>query len=298
VTQRVNVFGGVRYSRDHKDYDLSTANSTSFLRSTGPYSVTASESWGKVTYRAGLDFKPSDAILVYSVVSTGFKSGGFQDTPSTAASAVIPFSPETATNYEAGVKTTLFGRKLIFNPSIFWTDYENLQVRSTVGTNTFTTNAGSARIKGFELTMEARPIEGLSIAASYAYTDARFRKLIDRGVDYSGNGLTRNPKHKVAVSPSYRFPLASGASLTAAVDYQYESKIFDGISNDPNETRPAKSLVDARLVLDTHQLWQLSIWGKNLTNEIYRTHQFYLFGGQFAIYGPLRTYGATVTWRF
>ncbi len=82
------------------------------------------------------------------------------------------------------------------------------------------------------------------------------------------------------------------------VDYQYESKIYDGISNDPNEVRPPKSLVDARIVFDTHDHWQFSIWGKNLTNEIYRTHVFYLFGGQFAVFGPLRTYGATATWRF
>ncbi len=298
VARAVNVFGGVRYSRDKKDYDLSTAASTDFLRSAGPYSVSASDSWGKATYRAGVDFKPSDAVLVYGVISTGYKSGGFQDTPSTAASAVIPFAPESATNYEIGVKTTLLDRKLIFNPSIFWTHYENLQVRSTVGTDTFTTNAGSARIKGFELTAEVRPVEGLSIAATYAYTDARFRRLIDRGVDYSGNWLTRNPKQKLAVTPSYRFALASGASITTAVDYQYESKIYDGISNDPNEVRPATSLVDARIVLDTHKQWQFSVWGKNLTNEIYRTHVFYLFGGQFAVYGPLRTYGATATWRF
>jgi len=298
VASRVNVFGGIRYSRDKKDYDLSTASSTDFLRSAGPFTVSTSHSWGKTTYRAGVDFKASNATLLYGVVSTGFKSGGFQDTPSTAASAVIPFDPEAATNYEIGMKTDFFGRKLFFNSSIFYTNYDNLQVRSTVGTNTFTTNAGSARIKGVELSIDARPVEGLSIAGIYAYTDGRFLQLVDRGVDYSGNYLTRNPKHKVAVTPSYRFPLGSGASVTVAVDYQYESKIYDGISNDPNEVRPSKSLVDARLVFDTHKAWQFSVWGKNLTNEIYRTHVFYLFGGQFATYGPLRTYGATATWRF
>ncbi len=277
---------------------MTTANSTAFLRSTGSYAADASSSWGKTTYRAGLDFKPSEAILTYATVSTGYKSGGFQDTPATAESAVIPFAPETATNYEAGVKTALFGRTLFFNPSIFWTDYKNLQVRRTVGNLSFTSNAGSARIKGIELSMEARPVKGLSIATTYAYTDARFRELVERGVDYSGNYLTRNPKHKVVVSPSYRIPVASRINVTAAADYTYESKIYDGISNDPLETRPSKSLIDARVVFDSTREWQLSIWGKNLTNEIYRTHQFYFLGGQFATYGPLRTYGATVTWRF
>ena len=86
--------------------------------------------------------------------------------------------------------------------------------------------------------------------------------------------------------------------MTAALDYQYESEVYDGIDNDPNLVRPPKRLVDARLVVDTPYSWNIAIWGKNLTNEIYRTHQFYLLGGQFATYGPPRTFGATVTWKY
>jgi iron complex outermembrane receptor protein len=298
LLDRLNVFGGIRYSRDDKTYDLSTANSQVLLRSASRYTIDAKDDWSRVTYRAGLDVRITPDVMLYGLTSTGFKSGGFQDTPSTAASARIPFNPESATNYEVGVKATLFDRKLVFNPAMFWIDYDDLQVRQTIGLDTFTSNAGSARIKGAELTMSAGPFGGFNLGATYAFTDARFRQLVDRGVDYAGNRLTRSPRNKVTVSPSYRFDLPSGMTVTAAADYQYESRIFDDFNNSPVTVRDPKNLFDARLILAGRgRKWDLSIWAKNLTNETYIVHQFLLLGGRFATYGPLRTVGATVTIR-
>ncbi len=298
LLDRLNVFGGIRYSRDEKRYDLSTVNSLVLLRSAARYTINAEDQWSRVTYRAGADLRITRDVLLYGLTSTGFKSGGFQDTPSTALSARTPFSPENATNYEVGIKATLFDRKLVFNPAAFWIDYDDLQVRQTIGLDTFTSNAGSARIKGAELTMSAGPFSGFNLGATYAFTDARFRQLVDRGVDYSGNRLTRSPRNKVTVSPSYRYELPSGITVTAAADYQYESKIYDDFNNSPVTVREPKNLFDARLIVaGAGNKWDLSLWGKNLTNETYIVHQFLLLGGRFATYGPLRTVGATVTFR-
>ena len=295
---RFDVFGGVRYSRDDKDYDLSTNNSRVLLRSASRYTISTDDHWSRVTYRAGADFRITRDVLLYGLASTGFKSGGFQDTPSTAASARTPFEPEEATNYEIGLKATLFDRKLVLNPAVFWIDYDDLQVRQTIGLDTFTTNAGSARIKGAELTASAGPFGGFNLGATYAFTDARFRELVDRGVDYSGNRLTRNPRNKVTVSPSYRVTLPTGTTITAAADYQYESRIFDDFNNSPVTVREPKHLLDARIILaGRDDKWDISVWGKNLTDETYIVHQFLLLGGRFATYGPLRTIGATVTLR-
>ena len=299
VNDRLTVFGGVRYSKDDKDYDVSNAASTALLRARERFTVSASDSWGQNTYRVGGDYKLAEHMMAYGVISTGFKSGGFQDTASTGVSARTPFEPETATNYEVGLKAEFFNRTLLFNPSLFWTDYTDLQVRRTIGFDTITTNAGSARIKGFELTSRWEPVEGLSLGLAYAYNDARFEDLIDGGNDYSGNRLTRNPKHKASFSPAYERTLGSGAVVSGAVDVAYESFIFDDIDNNALNVRPAKTLIDARLGFtspDGH--WEASIWGKNLGDEVYITHQYILTGGQFAYYGEPRTFGATLRWRY
>lgn len=299
VTQRLNLFGGVRYSRDEKDYSVSTAASTALIRSAARYSVSADDAWEQTTWRLGADYDLSDDAMVYGLVSTGFKSGGFQDTPATAASAATPFGAETAINYELGLKARLFNRSLTFNPSLFWTDYDDLQVRRSVGFDTFTTNAGSARIRGVEIAALWRPLDGVSLNLAYGYTDARFRELVDNGADLSGNRLNRNPKHKLTVSPAYERRLASGAKVSAAIDVQYESKIFDDIDNNPVNVREPRTLVDARLGFESPDgRWEASLWGKNLGDEVTITHEYILAGGQFANYGPPRTYGATLRWRY
>ncbi|MBB6123795.1 TonB-dependent receptor [Sphingobium subterraneum] len=295
----VSVFGGVRYSYDHKDYDLTNANSTALLRAGARYTIEADKGWDKLTYRAGVQYRPAKDIMVYALVSSGFKSGGFQDTPASATSARTPFSPEAATNFEIGAKTRLFDRKLLLNTSVYRIDYSDLQVRRTIGLDTFTVNAGSARIKGLEVEATAGPFGGFTLSGSYALTDGKFRELIDNGQNYSGNRLTRSPHDKLVLSPSFRFDVSDALSVTTTLDYQYESKIYDDFNNNPLTIRPSKTLVDARIVIDhADKGLSLSIWGQNLGDKTYITHQFLLLGGHFATYGPPRTYGATLTWRY
>jgi iron complex outermembrane receptor protein len=299
LTDQINVFGGLRYSKDDKDYTLNNLDSTALLRASAKYAIAASQSWDKVTWRIGGDYSPTDNVMVYGVVSTGFKSGGFQDTPSTATSAATPFNPETATLYELGAKTTLFDRRLTWNTSIYQTDYQDLQVRSTRGFDTITNNAGKARIRGLETSLDARLTERMRLSSTYAFTDGKFLSLFDRGADRSGNRMTRSPRHKLTLSPSYTLPLSSGARLEGAVDATFESKVYDDIDNNQIITRKPRTLVDAHLGYDSPDgHWNLSVWGKNLTDDIYKTHQVIFQGVNLAIYAPPRTVGATLRWKY
>ena len=172
-------------------------------------------------------------------------------------------------------------------------------MRSTRGFDTITTNAGTARIRGLETSLDARLGEHLRMSGSYAYTDGKFLELVDRGADRSGNHMTRSPRHKITLSPSYAQSLGSGARLTGAVDLAYESKIWDDIDNNPITVRKPKLLVDGRVIYDSAQgHWNLSIWGKNLTDRYYRTHQVVFQGADLVTFGAPRTFGATLNWKY
>ncbi|MBY0394106.1 MAG: TonB-dependent receptor, partial [Novosphingobium sp.] len=71
----------------------------------------------KVTWLAGLNYKPNADTLVYFKASTGFKGGGFD--------AVGTYRPETNTAFEGGWKQT-FGdhRQHQFNLGAFYYDYK------------------------------------------------------------------------------------------------------------------------------------------------------------------------------
>lgn len=299
VTEKLNVTAGVRYTEDEKTFALDTTESNSFFRAEGAYATKTSDTWNAVTWRLGADYHFDDSNMVYAMVSKGFKSGGFQDTPDNAADALTPFDPEYALQYEIGQKSDFFNRHLVWNNTIYYMDYTDLQTRQVVGLSARTDNAGSATIKGYETDLTWQTDGGFRLGLTYAYTDAVFDEFVEDGNNYSGNTISRTPKHKVVVSPSYVFSLDSGAEITLAADYQYASKIYDDNSNEGPEQRDPTNFVDARIIYtSTSQMWTVSAWGKNLTDELTRTHQATFLGGTFASYNPPRTYGVTVRWDY
>jgi iron complex outermembrane receptor protein len=300
LSERFAITGGVRYSTDDKEYRVSNTAGNAVFRAGELFDVTVSESYDAVTYRAGVQFQPNVDHLLYTMISRGFKSGGFQDTPSSAADAADGFDPEYATQYEIGQKSTFLGGALVWNNTVFLMDYTDLQTRRTLDNLAIVTdNAGEATIKGYETYLSWRVFEGARLVASYAYTDATFDQFEpEPGLDYAGNRLSRTPEHKLVVSPAYEFQLSSGASFTLAADYSYESKIFDDNSNVGPEFREPTHFVDARIIYSSvGNRWSVSLWGKNLTDELTRTYQATFLGANFGAYNPPRTYGATFSWK-
>jgi iron complex outermembrane receptor protein len=299
VTDRLNIVGGIRYTEDKKDFRIATTESNSFFRVDGPFDVSVDQKWDAVTWRLGADYHLSDEHMVYAMVSRGFKSGGFQDNPSTAEEAVDSFDPEYATQYEIGQRSEFLNRRLIWNNTLFLMNYTDLQTRQAIGLDITTSNAGEATIKGYETDLTWRDASGLGLTATYAYLDATFDVFVEDGVDYAGNKISRTPTHKLVVTPSYQHMFASGASLLAALDYAYESRIYDDNSNRGPEQRDPTNFVDARLAYTSAEgNWSVSVWGKNLTKELTRTHQATFLGGVYAAYNPPRTYGVTVRWSY
>lgn len=297
VTDKISLIGGLRYSKDKKDYRVSNTAGDSIFRAEETYDVSVSGTYDAVTYRAGVNYHPAEDQLFYAMISKGFKSGGFQDTPSSAVDAADGFEPEYATQYEIGQKAAFLNGALIWNNTIYVLKYSDLQTRRTDGLATVTDNAGKATIKGYETYLSWRPFKGVRLVASYGYTDARFDEFVpEPGENFAGNRISRTPKHKVVLSPSYDLALGDRGDLRFAVDYRYESHIFDDNSNTGPEQRPASTFVDGRIVYTpASDKLAISLWGKNLTNEVTRTYQGTFLGANFGAYAPPRTFGLTVS---
>jgi outer membrane receptor for monomeric catechols len=73
-------------------------------------------------------------------------------TPLARAQATTPFDPEEVKNYEVGIKSTLWDRRLRINADVLYMDYTDLQVIQTNAACLCnqTSNAASAEIKGVE----------------------------------------------------------------------------------------------------------------------------------------------------
>ena len=137
--------------------------------------------------KAELTWKPADHTLLYAVFSQGFRPGGFNR----RGYYILPdqngvgqyfrplvYNPDKLTNWEAGIKTDLFDRKVQFNLSGYYMVWNNPPIgvfnpAGGYGNTSFVTNGPSYHIKGAEAQLVARPITGLSIQGGITYNDSK-----------------------------------------------------------------------------------------------------------------------------
>mgnify|MGYP003700746423 CR=1 FL=1 len=312
VDDRLDLTVGARQSWDRKSVDLEGIDlSQNGLPLLPPplqaeYDVSDSERWSAFTPRFAASYDLTDQVMVYASASRGYKSGGYQGTPTDGVSAVIAFDPEFAWSYEAGIKSRFLNDRLQLNATAFHTDYTDLQVVQLVGGDRLVTgNAADAKIDGLELEWIALLSAGLEFSGSYGYLDAEFEEFLapaSSGGDMSGNSLTRAPEHKLNLALQYSHQLEN-VEVSARLDWRYQSEFFF----DPrNRTAPAGGdrqggydLLDARVALATRDgAVEVAVWGKNLTDELYRNSVgvFEPFNQTFVAFGVPRTYGVSVTW--
>ena len=305
LTERLTLSAGARMTWEDKDADLAGV----LVQGPGlppplsvPYSVSSDESWDAFTPRFAASYRFSDDAMAYASASRGFKSGGYQGTAGTAASAEVPYDPEYAWSYEIGTKTQWLDDSLRLNAAAFYIDYEDLQVSQLVPLCCVVIgNAATAEIKGFELEALYRPMPGLDFNASYSYLDAEFDSFADGATaDYSGNTLQRAPKNKVNIGAQYEWGVGDVGMLMVRLDWSYQDEIFFEASNTPLEVQDDYEILDARIALRAHDdSWELSLWGKNLEDELVKTHivAFSPYRQQLNLYQPPRTYGLTIRFR-
>ena len=201
-----------------------------------------------IPWTAGIDWQATPAIFLYASVSKGYHSGGFQQTAVADIIDTLNFDPESAINYEVGVKADLFDRRLRLTASAYRMDYKDMQLNvqriSNAGApfNTVT-NAANARLQGVQFSATAH-IERLTLRASAALADDKFVRTSRNGgivtqtgalgaARFNSNSLVDNgvpfymgyspAKRSFGFSADYDFDTPWG-TLTPHADYSWQSK--------------------------------------------------------------------------
>ena len=128
----------------------------------------------ETTGRIGIDWAVNDDTLVYAFLSKGYKPGGFNPPVSEAFQGDIKFDfePEEINSIEIGTKNTLLDGTMTMNASLFFYDYEGLQITRIANNSSINDNI-DAEIWGFELESMWRPasVPGLQIDFVYSHLD-------------------------------------------------------------------------------------------------------------------------------
>ncbi len=150
-------------------------------------------------------------------------SRDFVTDPEAGNRLAVPFSPETAWTYEIGARIEALDGRLRFNPTIFQTDWKNIQFLEP-GTvpNIFTSNAGDARIRGLELESQFAVTDNLILSGSFSYLDAKYTRLDSNIRVIFPDGFVTNPDFFTGPQPqSPILPNVTGPQMGAPLIRNY-----------------------------------------------------------------------------
>ncbi len=197
ILPNLTITGGTRYY-NYKEYETGSVYS-SFSASCyqTPVCVTGSNLDAlnlKATFhgfksKGVITWKPQEHTMIYGLFSQGFRPGAFNRGPSARVSDPIAphnkqllvsasYRPDTLTNWEVGLKTDLFDRKMTFNMSAYYMIWQDTQIgffnpAAGFGNTAFATNGPDYHIKGAEVQIVARPSSNLTISGSATYNDSK-----------------------------------------------------------------------------------------------------------------------------
>jgi iron complex outermembrane recepter protein len=213
IVPTVKVTGGVRYTKDDKDFfGTLYANSIictvqtpfgpscpnagvlpytqmgpippSFFNPDGTITTltninnASGASYSKTTWRAGIDWDISDRNLLYASVDTGYKAGGFFFWSDNNV-----YKPENITAYSLGSKNRFFDNRLQVNADAFYWRYKDQQI-SHLGIDSQgivgfpTENVGQATYKGIEVDVQARPWLNTLLTADVQYENGVYDSFV------------------------------------------------------------------------------------------------------------------------
>ncbi len=265
------------------------------------YDTGYGETWTKATPQATLEYTPNENLFAYLTVSTGFKGGYFQDTPNSAFAARFPTAPEEVTNYELGIKSDFAGGRARLNAAAFFMDYTDLQVEQTNADClcNLTENAADAEIQGLEIEFNFAATDQLTLNLGGSFLDTEYVEFAElSGVDSSGKALQRTPETQYNVGFDFTAGAGQyGEAWNFYVNYAWQDELPWQPANENFED--SYGLLDARITFAPEgRPWSVSVFGKNITDELYRTNIIPFFGEEVSQYGPPRTQGVEFRFAF
>ncbi|MDB5422088.1 MAG: hypothetical protein JWR59_2035, partial [Brevundimonas sp.] len=269
-------------------------------------SGTLNSTFSDPSWLVSLDHKLTENVLVYGKVARGFRGGGQNFRGGTVA-AFAPFEPETATEYELGLKSEFFNRSLRLNVAAFYTDYADVQRNVTyqgadLNIITTFTNAATATLKGLEAEFEWRITPAFTVSASGGYLDAGYDEFVDFTGDRS-NEPWPAPKFTGSLSGRYAVSTQVGElAFQATYNYQDDLNLYpQSVVGRPYVLQEAYGVLGGRITLDIDSLdAQIALYGRNLTDEEYYSAGVAVDSAGFAslFSGEPRTFGIQFSKRF
>lgn len=319
ASDKLHITVGGRYTEDRKEGRLLISrNSGTLPTNNGMYYDAAGnltqlakdngytpldKKWTRFNPMATIAYDVNDDIHAYAKYSSGYRAGG----ASSRTSDYRAFDPEDVKSYEIGFKADFLDRRARLNVAAYMMDRKGSQVDlSTIQptatgsfNNLVTFNApGTTKIRGVEADLTLRPVEGLTLGVSYAYTYTDIPPVsVTYGVCTTANTTLANclpanlqtttnpqkfyvvftPRNAASGSLDYELPMNGDTKFKLHLDANYSqaTQSFDQYATKNDES----FIVNGRLSIvgispgfsDKSKI-NIGLWSRNLFNNqlVYR----------------------------
>ena len=198
-----------------------------------------------VIFRASLDWKVTDDILLFTTFGQGFrppvtnrnagKRSNRQTGPYEGYRVPAIAVTDEMDNYEWGIKADLFDNTLRVNATGYYSEIDDLQVSrfdpANVAFLVFIENVGDAEILGADGDFTWAPTANLTIAGAFSFVDSEITRINSQleGISVPvGSELPFTPDFSGNLRARYDFDLpingGTGAYISAGLSYTGESK--------------------------------------------------------------------------
>lgn len=335
LTDRLKLTLGARASWEERDFRYYSAenaaipalpgflpNGVVFIAGQGnpdfgaplPYADSIEEE--NTTARISITYALNDDNNIYVSVAQGSKAGNFygnvlgvSDANSNGTNDFVEFleiAPESSWNYEIGAKGRI--GPVRYAAAAYFIDYTDLQTQRVLPLGVSSIQVlgnADAEIYGAELELSASLTEALSLTLALGYNQSEFTDYANCAVagavfvDCTGNELVYAPETTAALGLDYRQPIGGDLEVTAWIGANYRGEQFYDVTNDPDLRGDDVTLLDAAFGLGRQdRLWNVALWGRNLTDEDYAAFLAPDLVGTNTTLGAPRTYGVRLSARY
>ena len=270
----LHITGGGRWTKDDRHGRLFVVNGVAT-----PFTFVKNVDRFDPMVNVSLD--ATNDIHLYAKYSTGFRAGGADD----RSLRFDAFNPETVQSYEIGAKMDFLQHRARLNVAGYLMNRHHTQfdfdLYDTDATSpTFNSHLeeainaqGTNHIRGVEADLTVKPMDRLTLSASYAYTwwDSPVATNPLTGVTQKLY-IVYTPRNAASGAIDYAVPLASGARVTLHLDGNYAGKQYS-FEAEPTKT-DSSFVVNGRLALADVQIGNnnhvtFALWSRNLFNRTY-----------------------------
>ena len=220
--------------------------------------------WGG---RLALQYQLTGDQMIYGLVSRGYKAGGV-NSDSALAAEDREFDTELMWNFEAGIKGRWLDDRLQTQVAAFYQKRDDIQIKQSlvqsrddsnaVDFTDYFGNAASGANYGVEVEFNWLATESLVWFGSLGLLSAEYDIPLSADLD------SRQQAH----APGYQFAIGSSYQISDVVSFSIDVEGKDKfyLSSSHNEQSKSYELINARLNYALGE-WDLSLWGRNLTNK-------------------------------